>query len=167
MLIAFPPCTQLCSAGQHWFSRGLKDPQLREDAVIFFMAFANAKCDKIAIENPVGIMSTRFRKPDQKIQPWQYGHPATKTTCLWLKNLPLLQPTEIIVRPDGGWENQSFTKAGKYGGFINRDENGKILAWNDPRTAIIRSKTYPGIAKAMAEQWAGENNTKEECTDGD
>ena len=156
MLIAFPPCTQLCSAGQHWFTRGLKDPTLREEAVEFFMAFANADCDKIAIENPIGIMSTRFRKPDQKFHPWMFGHPASKNTCLWLKNLPTLIPTDILEKPEGGWENQSFTKDGRYGGFKNYDENGKVLAWNDPRTARIRSKTYPGVAKAMAEQWGGE-----------
>ena len=156
MIIAFPPCTHLCSAGQHWFTRGKKDPALREGAVEFFMAFANADCDKIAIENPIGIMSTRFRKPDQKIHPWMFGHPESKNTCLWLKNLPNLVPTDILEKPEGGWKNQSFTKDGKYGGFVNYDENGKILAWNDPRTARIRSKTYPGIAKAMAQQWAGD-----------
>lgn len=153
MIIAFPPCTHLCSAGQHWFARGLKDTSLREEAVAFFMMFANADCEKIAIENPIGIMSTLFRKPDQIIQPYMFGHPATKNTCLWLKNLPILIPTDILEKPEGGWENQSFTKDGRYGGFKNYDENGKILAWNDPRTARIRSKTYPGIAKAMIEAW--------------
>ena len=87
-IIAFPPCTHLCSSGQHWFSRGLKDPALLEEGVEFFMRFVNAKCDKIAIENPVGIMSTRYRKPDQIINPFQFGHPERKATCLWLKNLP-------------------------------------------------------------------------------
>ena len=153
MIIAFPPCTHLCSAGQHWFSRGLKDPQLREDAVAFFMEFVNADCPRIAIENPVGIMSTRYRKPDCKTQPWHHGHPETKTTCLWLKGLPPLEPTHILEKPEGGWNNQQITKDGRYGGFKNYDENGKIIAWNDPRTAIIRSKTYPGIALAMADQW--------------
>ena len=157
MIIAFPPCTHLCSAGQHWFSRGIKDTKLRDDAIAFFMAFINADCDKVAVENPIGIMSSNYRKPDQKIQPYQFGHPMTKTTCLWIKNLPLLQPTDILGKPLEGWQNQSFTKSGKYGGFKNYDENGKILAWNDPRTAKIRSKTYPGIARAMAEQWAGPN----------
>lgn len=160
MLLAFPPCTNLCSAGQHWFTRGLKDPQLREDAVAFFMDFVNANCNRIAIENPIGIMNTRYRKPDCKIQPWQFGHPETKTTCLWLKGLQPLVPTDILEKPEGGWNNQSFTASGKYGGFKNYDENGKLLAWNDPRTARIRSKTYPGIAKAMAEQWAGEGDSK-------
>ena len=78
MLIAHPPCTELCSAGQHWFSRGIKDPKMREDAVDFFMRFINADCEHIAVENPIGIMSTRYRKPDCVIQPWQYGHPETK-----------------------------------------------------------------------------------------
>lgn len=152
MIIAFPPCTHLCSAGQHWFTRGLKDPQLREDAVKFFMAFVNADCPRIAIENPVGIMSTRYRKPDCKTQPWHHGHPETKTTCLWLKGLPPLEPTHILEKPEGGWKNQHFTN-GRYSSFVNYDENGKVMRWNDPRTAIIRSKTYPGIAKAMADQW--------------
>jgi site-specific DNA-cytosine methylase len=156
MIIAFPPCTHLCSAGQHWFSRGLKDPCLRDEAVEFFMALVNADCDKIAIENPVGIMSTRYRKPDCKVHPWQFGHPESKNTCLWTKNLPALIPTDILEKPEGGWKNQHFTN-GRYSSFVNYDEQGKVLAWNDPRTAKIRSKTYPGIAKAMAEQWAGAN----------
>lgn len=154
MILAFPPCTHLSSSGQHWFSRGLKDPQLREDAAAFFMRLANVDCERIAIENPVGVMSTRWRKPDQKIQPWMFGHPMTKTTCLWLKGLPPLKPTDVLERPPEGWSNQSFTKSGVYKGFVNYDENGKILSWNDPRTAKARSKTFPGIAKAMAEQWS-------------
>ncbi len=162
MIIAFPPCTYLTVAGNRWFNvekygdKAIKRIRDREEAIKFFMMFANADCEKIAIENPIGIMSTAWRKPDQKIQPWQFGHPHSKTTCLWLKNLPLLKPTEILEKPDSGWENQSFNKGtGKYGGFVNYDENRKILAWNNPKTAKIRSKTYPGIAKAMAEQWAG------------
>ena len=152
MIIAFPPCTHLCSAGQHWFTRGLKDPCLRDEAADFFMAFANADCNKIAIENPIGIMSTRYRKPDCKVHPWQFGHPESKNTCLWLKNLPALVPTDILEKPEGGWANQHFTN-GRYSSFVNYDERGKVLAWNDPRTAKIRSKTYLGIAKAMADQW--------------
>ena len=160
MLIAHPPCTELCSAGQHWFSRGIKDPKMREDAVDFFMRFINADCEHIAVENPIGIMSTRYRKPDCVIQPWQFGHPETKATCLWLKNLPSLVPTNIIKKPEGGWENQQISN-GKYTGFKNYDENGKILAWNDPRTKVIRSRTYIGIAEAMAEQWT--KYLEEEC----
>lgn len=160
MLIAHPPCTELCSAGQHWFSRGIKDPKMREDAVDFFMRFINADCEHIAVENPIGIMSTRYRKPDCVVQPWQFGHPETKATCLWLKNLPSLVPTNIIKKPEGGWENQQISN-GKYTGFKNYDENGKILAWNDPRTKVIRSRTYIGIAEAMAEQWT--KYLEEEC----
>ena len=160
MLIAHPPCTELCSAGQHWFSRGIKDPKMREDAVDFFMRFINADCEHIAVENPIGIMSTRYRKPDCVIQPWQFGHSETKATCLWLKNLPSLVPTNIIKKSEGGWENQQISN-GKYTGFKNYDENGKILAWNDPRTKVIRSRTYIGIAEAMAEQWT--KYLEEEC----
>ena len=160
MLIAHPPCTELCSAGQHWFSRGIKDPKMREDAVDFFMRFINADCEHIAVENPIGIMSTRYRKPDCVVQPWQFGHPETKATCLWLKNLPPLVPTNIIQKPEGGWTNQQISN-GKYTGFKNYDENGKILAWNDPRTKVIRSRTYIGIAEAMAEQWT--KYLEEEC----
>lgn len=162
MILAFPPCTHLCSSGQHWFSRGLKDPQLREDAAKFFMEFANADCERIAIENPVGVMSTRWRKPDQKIQPWQFGHPMTKTTCLWLKGLPQLQPTNILEKPEGGWENQSFTPDGRYKSFVNYDDRGKIMTWNDPRTKVIRSKTFHGVALAMGEQWGMPEAQKEQ-----
>ena len=95
MIIAFPPCTYLTNAGTRHFSRRinseekvLKREKLREEAFEFFMIFANADCDKIAIENPIGIISTYIRKPDQIIQPWQFGHGETKATCLWLKNLP-------------------------------------------------------------------------------
>ena len=105
-------------------------------------------------------MSTRYRKPDCVVQPWQFGHPETKATCLWLKNLPSLVPTNIIKKPEGGWENQQISN-GKYTGFKNYDENGKILAWNDPRTKVIRSRTYIGIAEAMAEQWT--KYLEEEC----
>ena len=117
------------------------------------MQFINADCDHIAVENPIGIISTRYRKPDQIIQPYEYGDPYTKKTCLWLKNLPLLVPTNILSEPEGGWNNKHVSAGGKYTGFVDYDENGKILAWNDPRTATIRSKTYPGIAKAIAEQY--------------
>lgn len=156
MIIAHPPCTHLCNAGQHYFSRGIKSPVLREKAFDFFMRFINADCEKIAVENPIGIVSTRYRKPDQIIQPFWFGDPYTKNTCLWLRNLPPLNPTDMLEKPDKGWKNQSFDKNGKYRGFKDYDENGKLLAWNDPKTAKIRSKTFPGIARAMAEQWGGD-----------
>ena len=113
------------------------------------MMFANADCERIAIENPVGIMSTKWRKPDQIIQPYMFGDKARKGTCLWLKGLPLLKPTDIV---DMGEIREGGYSVGANADWA-RDENGKTLAWNDPRTAIIRSKTFPGIAKAMVEQW--------------
>lgn len=116
------------------------------------MCLANADCEKIAIENPVGVMNSRWRKPNQIIQPYQFGHPVSKKTCLWLKNLPNLKPTNIV-------EYEKIHSKGKSGGYSGagwyvKDENGKILSWNDPRTAKERSKTFRGIAEAMAEQWS-------------
>ena len=95
MIIAFPPCTHLCVSGARWFPEKRADGR-QQAAVDFFMEFVNAKCDRIAIENPIGIMSTRYRKPDQIIQPWQFGHGETKATCFWLKGLPNLTPTDIV-----------------------------------------------------------------------
>lgn len=94
MIIAFPPCTHLAVSGARYFAEKRADGR-QQAAIDFFMKFANADCPRIAIENPVGIMSTRWRKPDQIIQPWQFGHGETKATCLWLKGLPLLRPTRI------------------------------------------------------------------------
>lgn len=158
MIIAFPPCTYLTVAGNRWFNvekygeKAIRRLKEREKAIEFFMMFANADCEKIAIENPVGIISTIWRKPNQIIQPYEFGERARKKTCLWLKGLPLLKPTNIVSMGeilDGGY---SVGASAHYA----RDENGKIIPWNDPRTAIIRSKTFPGIAKAMAQQWGKE-----------
>lgn len=152
LLIAHPPCTDLAVSGARWFREKQIDFRQQKSCVLFMrMMLANA--ERIAVENPIGIMSTCYRKPDQIIQPWQYGHPETKSTCFWLKNLPKLKPTKILEKPEGGWLNQSFTPDGRYKSFVNYDSRGKIMAWNDPETAKMRSKTYPGIAKAMAEQW--------------
>ena len=158
MIIAFPPCTYLTVAGNRWFNvekygdKAIQRIKDREEAIKFFMIIANADCERIAIENPIGIMSSTWRKPDQIIQPYMFGDKARKGTCLWLKGLPLLKPTNIV--------DMGEIKDGGYSVGANadcaRDKNGKIIAWNDPRTAKIRSKTFPGIAKAMAEQWAGE-----------
>lgn len=158
MIIAFPPCTHLCNSGQRWFHEHKKPRRLQFEAIQFFYRFILANCEKIAVENPMGIMSTCFEKPTQIVQPYEYGHPVRKTTCLWLKNLPLLQPTEVV-KPEIIHSN------GRTGGYSGnswhcKDENGKILSWNNPLTAKIRSKTYPGIAKAMATQW-GTSETKE------
>ena len=148
LIIAHPPCTYLTVSGNRWFDvarygeRAIERHKDRTEAINFFMEFVNADCDKIAIENPIGVMSTKYRKPDQIIQPFQFGHPYTKQTCLWLKGLKKLNPTNILEKPKEGWVNQSFTPDGRYGGF-----NGKFA------TAKERSKTFEGIAKAMAEQW--------------
>ena len=112
------------------------------------MHFVLANCDRIAVENPIGIMSNVFRKPDQIIQPYEYGHPVRKSTCLWLKNLPKLKPMHIV-------ETELDENGFSIGGALRYavDEDGKTISWNDPRTAKARSKTFPGIAAAMAEQW--------------
>ena len=144
LMVAHPPCTYLSVSGMHWTTRGLRDPKLTEDALEFARALMNAPIEKIAIENPVSIISSRIRKPDQIIQPHQFGHDASKKTCLWLKNLPLLKPTNHIPgRMVGGklrWANQ--TDSGQ-----NRLPPSKDR-WK------LRSQTYWGIAQAMAEQWS-------------
>ena len=158
MIIAHPPCTYLTVTGNRWFNvdkYGDKAKQRykdREKAVEFFMAFVNADCPRIAIENPVGYMSTHYRKPDQIIQPYMFGDHARKATCLWLKGLPPLEPTNIV---DPGEILRGGYSVGASANYA-RDENGKIIPWNDPRTAKARSKTFPGIARAIAEQWTKE-----------
>ena len=150
MIIAFPPCTYLTVTGNRWFNidrygeKAIQRHKERKDAIDFFMAFANADCEKIAIENPVGIMSSEWRKPNQFINPWQFGDAFEKKTCLWLKGLPELKPTNIVEIPPR-----------------KRFDSGKSMpswyaeAWHLPKEerAKLRSKTFPGIARAMAEQW--------------
>ena len=158
LLIAHPPCTYLTVSGNRWFNverygdKALERLKSRKEAADFFLAFINADVPRICVENPVGYMSTHYRKPDCIVQPYQFGHPARKTTCLWLKNLSPLIPT-CVVNPGeilpGGYS------VGASANYV-RDENGKILRWNDPRTAKARSKTFSGIAKAMADQWGGD-----------
>lgn len=116
---------------------------------MFFMRFIAADCERIAVENPIGIMGSVYRKADQIIQPYEYGHRARKSTCLWLKNLPMLEPTNIV---DPGEILEGGYSVGASADYA-RDENGKPLSWSDPRTAKMRSKTFLGIAEAMAEQW--------------
>jgi len=157
MIIAFPPCTDLAVSGARHFAKKRADGR-QQRSIEFFMQFVNADCLRVAIENPIGIMSSHYRKPDQIIQPYQFGDHARKSTCLWLKGLPKLEPTNVV---DPG----EIVRGGySVGASLNyaRDENGKILPWNDPRTAKARSKTFPGIAKAMAEQWGGLEPPKEE-----
>lgn len=161
LIIAHPPCTYLTVSGNAWFNitkygeKAKKRYQDRYKAIVFFMHMMLANCDRVVVENPIGIMSGAYRKPDQIIQPYQFGHHAMKTTCLWLKGLPQLVPTMVV---DPGEFQEAKTGSGrKYNigasSSAARDENGKVIAWNDPRTAKIRSKTYEGIAKAMADQW--------------
>ena len=147
MIIAFPPCTYLCVSGNRWFNiekygqQAIKRYQDREIAFEFFMKFIYADCEYIAVENPVGIMSTRYKKPSQYIQPYQFGDPYEKKTCLWLKNLPLLIPTNIV-KPE----------------IRIKYKSGKTMApWFNIKSkdrSLIRSKTFFGIAKAMANQWS-------------
>jgi hypothetical protein len=143
LLIAHPPCTYLCSSGMHWTTRGFRDPQLTEDALLFVQRLMDAPIQRIAIENPVGAISTLIRKPDQIIQPYQFGDDASKKTCLWLKGLPILKPTQYmeprIVNGKQRWANQTDSGQNRLGPSYDR--------WKE------RSKTYSGIANAMAQQW--------------
>lgn len=169
MIISFPPCTHLAVSGAAWFEKKRADGRQRE-AIEFFCQFLTADCDRISIENPVGIIAGQYIpkwfpdlaekyglpiKPTQVIQPYEYGHAAKKTTCLWLKGLPNLVPTNIVDPGEFYVHNGIFLSVGASADMA-RDENGKIISWNDPRTALIRSKTYLGVAKAMAEQWTKE-----------
>ncbi len=128
LMIAFPPCTHLCVSGARWFKDKRRE---QREAIAFFMRMINSDIPRIAVENPIGIMSTQYRKPDQIIQPWQFGHGETKATCLWLKNLPKLVPTNVVE---------------------GREARIHKLPPSKDR-AVLRSLTYPGIASAMAEQW--------------
>jgi len=140
-----PPCTYLCSSGLHWNKRRPDRASQTEDAVRFFMSLANAPIPRIAIENPVGCMSTRHRKPDQIIQPWMFGHDASKGTCLWLKGLPKLIPTNILqparLQSNGRPQWGNMTPGGQNKLSPSEDR------WK------LRSLTYLGIASAMADQW--------------
>jgi hypothetical protein len=134
---------------ERYGDKAIQRERERERAVDFFMRFACADCDKIAIENPIGYMNTHYRKPDQVVHPYFFGDPVRKATCLWLKGLPILHPTNKVEPNIIKDRNTSYSGPAYYA----RDENGKILSWNDPRTAKARSKTYHGFALAMAEQW--------------
>lgn len=150
LIIAFPPCTYLTVTGNRWFNvnrygeKAIQRHKDRKDAIDFFMAFANADCKKIAIENPVGIMSSEWRKPNQIINPWQFGDAFEKKTCLWLKGLPELTPTNIVEVPPRKKFDSGKTMPSWY-----------AEAWHLPKEerAKLRSKTFPGVAKAMAKQW--------------
>ena len=141
MVIAFPPCTHLACSGARWFGEKRRDGR-QQQAIGLFLALATLDhVPRLAVENPVGIMSRLYRRPDQVIQPWQFGHPETKATCLWLRGLPPLVPThdvsdEMARLPDAEAHRVHHMAPG-------------------PDRQRLRGRTYPGIARAMAEQWAG------------
>jgi hypothetical protein len=133
MMICHPPCDYIAVSGMHWTTRGLRDPKLTEDALVFVHKLMHAPIEYIALENPVSIISTRIRKPDQIVQPYQFGDSFRKKTCLWLKELPKLTPTDIV--PEG-------------------DVKNGYPVWMFKNNKKHRSKTFPGFAKAMATQWS-------------
>lgn len=149
MMIAFPPCTDLAVSGARHFERKRADGS-QQRSIEFFMDLANAPIEKIALENPIGVMSTEWRKPDQIIQPWQFGEKAQKSTCLWLKGLPKLEHTNIVEK-------------GEFFEFVSKKgEKKRMPMWyykalqeakTPAQRRTLRSKTFKGIAKAMAEQW--------------
>jgi hypothetical protein len=171
MLIAHPPCTFLSVSGMHWTTRGMRDPQLTEDALDFVRLLMDADIQRIAIENPISVISSRIRKPDQIVQPYHFGEDASKQTCLWLKGLPLLRPTTMVAprlvccgqvlesgdkygcpnchgenKPKARWANQTDSGQNKLAPSADR--------WKD------RSRTFQGIADAFAAQWGGSIQTE-------
>jgi hypothetical protein len=150
MLIAFPPCTHLATSGARHFAEKIKDGR-QQQGIDFFMEMINAPIERIAVENPIGIMSTKYRKPDQIIQPWQFGDKAQKSTCLWLKNLPKLKPTNIVEK------GEFFEWIDKKNGKKKRMPLWFYEALQKAKTpeerSTLRSKTFLGIAEAMAKQW--------------
>lgn len=150
LIIAHPPCTYLTVTGNRWFNvdrygeKAIQRAINREKAAEFFMAFANANCDRICIENPVGVMSTKWRKSDQIIQPWMFGDAAEKKTCLWLKGLQPLVCTDVVSPPERKKFKSGKTMPAWYADAFRLPKEDR---------ARLRSKTFPGIAKAMAEQW--------------
>jgi hypothetical protein len=162
IMIAHPPCTYLAVSGAKWYYHP-EDNHLpveqrrphpkypnrakdREEAIKFFIKLSKVPIDKIVIENPIGIISSRWRKPDQVVQPFMFGDEARKTTCLWLKNLPLLKPTKMV-----GEGERIYFKSGKSQPKWYSDAFVKAKSHEERRT--MRSKTFPGMARAMAEQW--------------
>jgi hypothetical protein len=152
LLIAHPPCTYLTCSGNRWFNvekygdKAIARMKEREKAIEFFMKFINAKCEHICVENPVGYMNTHFRKPDQIIQPFWFGDPERKTTCLWLKNLPHLTATNMV---DPDITDSSTGHSGYSTWHMDMEYIGK----DRKERSKMRSKTFPGIARAIASKW--------------
>ena len=166
LMVAHPPCTYLSVSGMHWTTRGLRDPQLTEAALAFVRSLMDAPIERIAIENPVSVISSRIRKPDQIINPYHFGHDASKKTCLWLKNLPRLQPTQHI---EPRWlccGAELPVGVGKYGCVNCGGKKAARPRWGNQTASgqnnlgpsedrwKIRSATFQGIADAMAQQWS-------------
>lgn len=159
MIIGFPPCTFLSSVATRHFSPKCNPPEkikererLREEAFAFFTSIYHADCEKIAIENPVGYMNTHFRKPNQIVHPYYFGEPYQKRTCLWLQGLPNLEPTNLLPKPEPTYFCQGEKCNGK---AIHWVEGIKGTKGGQKGRAKARSKTFLGIAQAMAEQWRG------------
>jgi len=138
MIIAFPPCTHLAVSGARWFKQKREDGR-QQQAIDFFMQFTDLDCPRVVIENSIGIMSTKWRKPDQIIQPWMFGHKETKATCLWIKGLPKLKETSNVK---------------KWLALMPKKEKHAVWYMSPgPYRSKLRSRTYIGIAKAMASQY--------------
>ena len=150
LIIAHPPCTFLTVTGNRWFNverygeKAIQRKKDREEAIRFFMAFVNADCDKIAIENPIGVMSTEYRKPEQIVQPYMFGDAERKATCLWLKGLQPLKPTNIVEPRIIKYKNGKGTDS---------PWHMETMKFPKEERSRLRSQTFEGIAKAMAEQW--------------
>lgn len=165
LIVAHPPCTYLSVSGMHWTKRGLRDPKLTEDALDFVRLLMDAPAPRVAVENPVSVISSRIRPPDQIVQPWMFGHDASKATCLWLRGLPKLVPTDVVEPrlvccgvelPPGvgkrGCANCNGDKEARPR-WGNQTASGQNRLGPSPDRWKIRSETYQGIAEAMAEQW--------------
>lgn len=158
LIIAHPPCTFLTVSGNRWFNvakygdKAIKRAKDRDDAETFFMMFINADCDHIAVENPIGIMSTRYRKPDVTIQPWMFGDNFNKTTCLWIKGLPDLVP-QCTTPPEMEWKEWIDKNTGRKKRQNKWYYDALCKCRTSDERSRLRSKTFPGIAKAIAEQW--------------
>ena len=159
LIVAFPPCTYLTHAGTRHYSRRINSEEKvlarekkREESVQFFMQFVNAKCNMLAIENPVGYMNSFYRKPDQIIHPYYFGEAVQKRTCIWLKNLPLLEHTNMLPKPEPIYICQGDKCKGKRINWCEALKTGDGRGTQAER-AKARSKTFEGIAKAMANQW--------------
>jgi len=155
LIVAHPPCTHLAVSGARWFKVKRADGRMQQ-GYEFFMKMIDANCPKIAVENPIGVLSKMYRKPDQIIQPFWFGDSVQKATCLWLKNLPKLTPTKIVDRgmiyvdPRGNKHGGAHTLRAK------RCYSPLMLLPKSEKRWMIRSRTFQGIADAMADQWGGD-----------